>query len=118
MTRSLLLLALPLPISAAILGARWMLRCPHKRELFDREDGVPVLRCERCHRVRSNILAGVTPAYRRTQEAGEPSGNSGQLTGIEREQADARMEAMVTGALRDIERLERGKVTTIRRHRP
>ena len=30
--------------------------CLHRGEMFDREDGKPVLRCRRCHRTRDNPL--------------------------------------------------------------
>lgn len=45
-------------LAAMALGAMWLLRCRHAGEMWDRVDGVQVLRCRRCGKVRQNLLAG------------------------------------------------------------
>ncbi|MGH9393655.1 MAG: hypothetical protein ACRD1E_05750 [Terriglobales bacterium] len=91
-------IAFLLPCLALAIAAATLLPCRHPREMFDRfEDGRAALRCERCLRIRPNILVA-EPQYKLTQPGGpitlirthaaaarQSTGRStGQSTGIER----------------------------------
>lgn len=81
-------LSLLITLSAAGAALAWpaasLLRCQHRHEIFDRyPDGRPALRCERCLRLRPNILAAEQPSYHRTQAAAPPP-----ATGIARTWAE------------------------------
>ena len=67
--------------------------CRHHELPHRLPDGTLRLRCANCGHERDHLLYGPAPAFHRTQEGGELSGNSGELTGIEREAArDERLE--------------------------
>lgn len=82
-------IAFLLPCLALAITAAALIPCRHPREMFDRfEDGRPALRCERCLRIRPNILVA-TPQYRLTQPGGpitmvRTHARVSQTTGIER----------------------------------
>jgi len=83
----------------------WLLRCKHTHEMADHINGVAVLRCSRCLRLRPNILATTQPAYHLTAPK---LVQVRPLTGIELEmRREAEMSAMVDGVLSDLERRER-----------
>lgn len=64
-------LGILMPLAAMGAAAIPLLRCRHPRELFDRyPDGRPALRCERCLKMRPNILAEPMRQYRQTQAGG------------------------------------------------
>jgi len=81
------------------MAATWLLCCRHPHELRDRDaDGLPILRCSRCLKVRPNILASPAPAYHRTQG---PKGGEDGPTGIERHRGD------VDASIAELERMVR-----------
>lgn len=61
-----------------------------RHELWDRESGIPVLRCADCMRVRPNVLGAAVPAYHRTQDANHPAIPDSSPTGIERASTERR----------------------------
>lgn len=85
MTRYLPIMAVP--FGSLLVLAIWLMRCRHRHEMLDRDEmGMPVLRCVRCLQRRPHPLAGLKPAYRRTQDAGGVEVPR-PMTGIERELA-------------------------------
>lgn len=107
MTR-LILIAIP----CVAVALAWAMRCKHPHELLDRDpNGLPLLRCSRCHRVRPNILGSVKPAYRQTQSGGVTVAP----TGIERELAAYQAEAdAVSAAIAQMERTERNSIWRVK----
>lgn len=78
-----------LPGGLLLYCASLCFRCRHRRELAcTLPNGSRGLQCANCLRTRPHPWGGTEPRYRRTQEV-EPSGNSGELTGIARVMAEA-----------------------------
>jgi len=73
-----------LPGGLVALSAWALLRCHHRSEMLDRVDGVAVLRCRRCMKVRPHPLAVA---------AKEPR----QETGIERAAREERQQGAAIG---------------------
>ena len=91
-----------------LLAASFRFPCRHRHELWDRVNGRSVLRCADCHRARPNILAGMQPAYKRTQERGNYPAFSEGPTGIERMAVDeANEDAAIHAELAQIELSEK-----------
>lgn len=78
-----------LPGGLLLYCAALCFRCRHRRELAcTLPNGARGLQCANCLRTRPHPWGGAEPRCQRTHEV-EPSGNSGQLTGIARMAQDA-----------------------------